>query len=86
MVEGSHSVEIRYFAAAAEAAGCSKEVLDLPVGSDLGLLRGALLARHGSVMEPILRVSAYLIDGEMTRDSATATGDRVDVLPPFAGG
>ncbi|WP_305092081.1 MoaD/ThiS family protein [Prescottella sp. R16] len=80
------SVQVRYFAAAAEAAGRTDETVELAAGTDLAGLRSLLAARYGSRMEQILGVSAYIVDSELTRDLARGVGDRVDVLPPFAGG
>lgn len=77
---------MRYFAAAAEAAGCTKETLDLDPSSALGALKTALIERHGPDMERVLTVAAFLIDSELTRDLTRAAGAQVDVLPPFAGG
>ena len=79
-------VEVRYFAAAVDASGCDSEHLTLPTGSTLGELREAIRARYGAPMEPILRVSAYLVGDELTRDPSLPVGSRVDVMPPFAGG
>lgn len=80
------TVEVRYFAAAAEAADRSAETLSLPLGADLADLRAALIDRYGERMEKILGVAAYLVDSELTRDPARPVGAQVDVLPPFAGG
>lgn len=84
-------IEVRYFAAAADAAGREKETVDLAVGSDLAALRAALIERHGADMERVLSVAAYLVEpgaggGELTRDLTYPAGTKVDVLPPFAGG
>ncbi len=79
-------VEVRYFAGAADASGCSSETFDIPTGSDLAALKAAVSARHGSAVDDVLRVSAFLVGDVLTRDPSTACGDRVDVLPPFAGG
>jgi molybdopterin synthase sulfur carrier subunit len=79
-------VEVRYFAGAADAAGCEKETFDLPADRNLAAVEAAVLARHGGRIADVLRVSAYLVGDELTRDRATTIGDRVDVLPPFAGG
>lgn len=83
MAEG---IAVRYFAAAAEAAGCSEETLDLPDSADLGQVKAALIVRHGADMERVLTVAAYLVDSELTRDLARTAGAQVDILPPFAGG
>ncbi|RVW05350.1 MoaD/ThiS family protein [Rhodococcus xishaensis] len=80
------TVEVRYFAAAAEAADRTEETLTLPTDADLALLRTTLIDRYGRRMEKILTVSAYLVDSELTRDLTRSVGVQVDVLPPFAGG
>ncbi|MFD1813271.1 MoaD/ThiS family protein [Rhodococcus gannanensis] len=79
-------VTVRYFAAAAEAAGCGEEQLPLTEGVTLGRLRAALIDRHGPAMARVLDVAAYLQNDELTRDLDDAVASRVDVLPPFAGG
>lgn len=79
-------VEVRYFAAAVDASYCESEYLTVPVGATLADLRELILSRHGAPMEPILRVSAYLVGDDLTRDLGRTIGGRVDVLPPFAGG
>ncbi len=79
-------VEVRYFAGAADAFGCTQESFDLPEGSNLGSLQKAVLERHGCDVAAVLRVSAFLVGDDLTRDPGATFGDRVDVLPPFAGG
>ncbi|PQP26336.1 MoaD/ThiS family protein [Rhodococcus opacus] len=79
-------ISVRYFAAAADAAGCTKETLDLPVDADLGQVKEHLLAKYGPEMQQVLSVSAFLVDSELTRDLTRTAGTQVDVLPPFAGG
>lgn len=76
------TVRVRYFAAAAEAAGRDEEDLD---AATVGELAELLLARYPA-LAPVLRRGAFLVDGLVTRDPARALGDRVDVLPPFSGG
>lgn len=79
-----HTVLVRYFAAAAEAAGCDEQQLDAP--STAGQLRALLVELHGDAMARVLASGSFLIDGVVSRDAATPVGTRVDVLPPFAGG
>lgn len=79
-------VEIRYFAAIADAVGKDREDLDLPAGSTIGDLRTLLADTYGADLEKMLTVCAYLIGDELTRDPSTVLPSRVDVLPPFAGG
>jgi molybdopterin converting factor small subunit len=76
---------VRYFAAAAEAAGCADEEWDSPVAT-VGELRTALAERYGAAMSRVLETGSFLVDGVVSRDPARALGERVDVLPPFAGG
>jgi len=75
---------IRYFAAAAEAAGLEEERLDAPATA--GELRTLLVERYGDAMKRVLASGSFLLDGVVSRDAATPIGARVDVLPPFAGG
>jgi molybdopterin synthase sulfur carrier subunit len=82
-VEGP-TVTIRYFAAAADAAGALEETL--PRVATVGALRAALVERHGEPMARVLASGSFLVDGVVSRDDARELGDRVDVLPPFAGG
>ena len=76
-------VEVRYFAAAAEAAGVEDEMLDAATAGDL---RSLLAEKYGAQMERVLASGSFLVDGVVSRDPSVALGSRVDVLPPFAGG
>jgi len=75
-------VLVRYFAAAAEAAGREEERLS---AATVGELRDTLLASYPT-MGAVLSKGSFLVDGIVTRDPARALGARVDVLPPFSGG
>ncbi len=75
--------EVRYFAAAAEAAGRESEHLD---ATRVGALKAQLVERYGEPMARVLRAGSFLVDGVVSRDDATPIGAAVDVLPPFAGG
>ncbi|MEV6275556.1 MoaD/ThiS family protein [Nocardia sp. NPDC051832] len=79
-------VEIRYFAAIADAVGKASETLDLPAAATIADLRTVLADTYGPDLDKMLGVCAYLIGDELTRDPSTALTPRVDVLPPFAGG
>jgi molybdopterin converting factor small subunit len=76
-------VEVRYFAAAAEAAGVEEESLS---AGTVGELRSVLVERYGDAMARVLASGSFLVDGVVSRDDTRPLGDRVDVLPPFAGG
>ena len=78
------SVTVRYFAAAAEAAGRDEEVLE--VEPTAGALRALLAERYGAPMRRVLEVGSLLVDGVVTRDPQRPVRRAVDVLPPFAGG
>ncbi|WP_109471300.1 MoaD/ThiS family protein [Ornithinimicrobium cavernae] len=76
---------VRYFAAAAEAAGMDQEQV---TATDVGALVTGLVERHGEVLADVLRRSSLLYEGRYVSDHTTAlaTDAVVDVLPPFAGG
>jgi molybdopterin converting factor small subunit len=78
-------VRVRYFAAAAEAAGVEAEELE---AATRGELVAAMVERHGPGLERVLARCSLLADGtrlDADADSVPA-GATVDVLPPFAGG
>jgi molybdopterin synthase sulfur carrier subunit len=77
-------VTIRYFAAAAEAAGREEE--SLPAMATVGELRALLVRTYGDAMARVLASGSFLVDGVVSRDDSRTLGLRVDVLPPFAGG
>ncbi len=66
----------------------TEERLELPAGTTLAALREQLAGR-GLEMARIIGVSSYLVNALSTpADSLAplADGDRIDILPPFAGG
>lgn len=71
-------IELRFFAAAREAVGAS--TLTVPAGA-----LSAVLAPFDS---PVLARCSFLVNGVSVTDRSIilGDGDRVDVLPPFAGG
>jgi molybdopterin converting factor small subunit len=77
------AVLVRYFAAAAEAAGREEETLS---ADTVGALKQLLADTYGAPMERVLASGSFLVDGVVSRDPSVALGSRVDVLPPFAGG
>ncbi len=82
------TVLVRYFAAAAEAAGVEEERIPLtgPDAATVGALRDLLVARYGPAMARVVANGSFLVDGIVRRDPAASIGAQVDVLPPFAGG
>ena len=75
---------MRYFAAAADAAGCEEELLRAV--STVRELKSVLVERYGDAMARVLASGSFLVDGVVSREDSRALGARVDVLPPFAGG
>ncbi|GAA3766400.1 MoaD/ThiS family protein [Microbacterium kribbense] len=80
------NVTVRYFAAAAEAAGTEQEQLSVSGEPTLASLKALLAARYGEPMQKVMDAGSFLVDQVVRRDPQTALSDRVDVLPPFAGG
>jgi molybdopterin synthase sulfur carrier subunit len=78
-------VTVRYFAAAAEAAGVRTETLS---AESLGDLVASMVGSHGPGLQKVLARCSLLAAGVRVSDDATllADGVTVDVLPPFAGG
>ncbi|WP_336658685.1 MoaD/ThiS family protein [Leucobacter sp. USHLN153] len=79
------SITVRYFAAAADAAGTEQESLELGAAT-LDELSAQLSDRYGAEMERVLRSGSFLVDGTVRRDGGDIAGATVDVLPAFAGG
>lgn len=79
--------QVRYYAGAAAAAGVDEEPVEVPAGATVADLR-VLLAEQRPTLSGALAVSTLLLDGTPASDPATGLDgvQRVDVLPPFAGG
>lgn len=86
------NVTVRYFAAAAEAAGLEEEQLEIVAASSAGEpptlaeLKAVLEDRYGVEMKRVLASGSFLVDEVVRRDPEFPLSPRVDVLPPFAGG
>jgi molybdopterin synthase sulfur carrier subunit len=82
---GAGVVDIRYFAGARAAAGCSSERVAAGSLEDLTVV---LAQRHGERLAMVLKAASFLVDGLACHDrqAALPAGATVDVLPPFAGG
>lgn len=79
-------VTVRYFAAAADAAGREEETIEVSDGANLGALKEQLIERYGDLMRRVVESGSFLVDGVVRKDDTHSVGERVDVLPPFAGG
>lgn len=74
---------VRYFAAAAEAAGTDSEERS---ETSLVALRAAVVTEHPALAD-ILPRCAVMVDGVRTDgDLALDDAELIDILPPFAGG
>ncbi|MGP6175106.1 MoaD/ThiS family protein [Corynebacterium sp. A21] len=85
-------MEIHYFAAARAARGTSRETLD-DVPDTLAELLAQLAQQNtgttdaGMDLAEIFQRCTFLLDGAKAEPSAVLSGaERIDVLPPFAGG
>lgn len=82
-------VKIRYFAAAADAAGRDEEEISLSVGATIADLRAKAGELHGAEMERVLGLCSFLLQGQAAEPETTIPTEgsvQIDVLPPFAGG
>ncbi|AIG64323.1 molybdopterin biosynthesis protein MoaD2 [Corynebacterium atypicum] len=84
-------MDVHYFAAARAAAGVATEQVPRP--ATLGELIADLGSRHkgttqgGMSLAEVLARCTFLIDGARSDTSASlGSAQRVDCLPPFAGG
>ena len=83
-----HSITVRYFAALRERLGAS-ESLTIDVGTTLGQLRDALIARGGAHAEALARGRALRCAlNQVMTDEATPVpaGAEVAFFPPVTGG
>jgi sulfur-carrier protein len=80
-------VTVRFFAAAAAAAGVESEVVEVAAGTTVAKLVAELGARSDELTRVLARCS-YLYDGVAVRDNKLTlqNASTLDVLPPFAGG
>ncbi|MEH0146801.1 MoaD/ThiS family protein [Corynebacterium sp. Q4381] len=77
-------MRIHYFAAARAAAGVAEEEADTQATLEQVLADAA--ERHPE-LGPILARCSFLVDGHRAAPDTPLEGaERVDVLPPFAGG
>lgn len=79
-------MEVRYFAGAVEAAGHDTETVDATGKNATELV--AELGKGNDRLAKVLSVSSLLADGARVNDLDIDLSDvqRLDVLPPFAGG
>lgn len=74
---------VRLFAAAAEAVGGNELEIE---ASSVAALRAALAERSENAPRVIAQCAVLRAGVRLDDNVALAPGDRIDVLPPFAGG
>lgn len=83
------NVRVRYWAAAAAAAGTRDESLAVE-GASRGVtvagVRAAVLTAHPMMADVLARCSALADGRRLDDDAAVEVGTTVEFLPPFAGG
>ncbi|CAM3945267.1 MoaD/ThiS family protein [Helcobacillus massiliensis] len=79
------SVDVRFFAGAAHAFGTQQRTVQ---ADTFGALLAALRSDASEDARTVLSRSSFLLNSAACSDESAAlsAGDRVDVLPPFAGG
>lgn len=80
-------MEIRFFAAAAEAAGAPTRTVDVTPGHTVATIVDEVVGDDARLAK-VLGVSSLLLDGTRVTDRSMLVGSatQLDVLPPFAGG
>lgn len=83
----AQDVQVNYFAAARDLAGCASQRVSLPESSiSLAELKTLLAALHPQ-LAPHLQRMRLAINGELhAQVERVNAGDEIDVLPPVAGG
>ena len=77
-------ITVRYFAAAAEAAGIESELL---AAGTADAVRESMVATHGPALARVLERCSLLADGvRVDGTTPVPDGATLDVLPPFACG
>ncbi len=80
-------IDVHYYAAAKELAGCERSTFEFPDETiSQNVLREAVAARFPSLGNFIARMRLAINGDFADPSSALRDGDRVDVLPPVAGG
>lgn len=81
------SVEIRFFAGAAEAAGAPSRTVEVEPGHSIAHVVGMVVGDDAALAR-VVGASSLLLDGTRVTDRSAAVGaaKQLDVLPPFAGG
>ena len=79
-------IEVLYFAAAKDAAGCPKEMLELEPGTTAGQLLSAVSAKRPKLQKLVKQLRLAVNEEFAEADHALHEGDVVALIPPVAGG
>jgi len=80
-------VQVRYFAAARAAVGQAEQAVELPDGATLATLVETVPVADADGRRVLARCSVIRNgSGGVDLAEPLADGDRIDLLPPFAGG
>jgi molybdopterin synthase catalytic subunit len=79
-------VTLLYFAAARDAARCSREVADLPEGADAGAALAWSSARHPALVALSGQLRVAVDHAFVPLDAPLQEGAEVALIPPVAGG
>ena len=81
------TITLRYFAGARDLAGCAEETLPINAeGASQSEVRDAIARRHPPLAPVLVRVRLARNDAFMVEGERIEPGDKVDILPPVAGG
>jgi len=81
-----HTMTVRYWAGARDAAGVDSEAVDVSVDATVSDVIAHAVSVHPG-LERVARVATFLVDGRAAgRDVVPGPGATLEVLPPFAGG
>lgn len=79
-------IQVRFFAAARDLAGCEQAELEIDPGTTIADLRGRLIALYPA-LALLLKHSLLAVGQQYATDSTVlADGDEVALIPPVSGG
>ena len=79
-------IQVRFFAAARDLAGCEHVELEIESGTTIADLRGRLIAQHPA-LALLLKHSLLAVGQQYATDQTVlADGDEVAMIPPVSGG
>ena len=80
------NIRIRYFASLRETTGLNEEMLSLPKGTTIAMLRGTILARYPRLQTVMERAVCAVNHHYISLETELHEGDEVVFIPPVGGG